>query len=326
MKLKHLVALTSIALAGTLSASAQAQDWKPSGQVNVVVHTGPGGGTDAFGRAILTALEKDGVLQNTYIVQNKTGGGSTSAVNYLGEKAGDTNTIAIYSSVWITDSLVQAEAKSTIMDLTPIANLVLEPALFVVKADSPYKTMKDFTDAAKASPGKLKQSGGSVTARDAVVRNVLMSNTGADWAFVSFPSGGERVSALLGGHVDIMMIEPSEAGELIRAGRLRALAQVADQRIPGFPDVPTLKEAGFDIPNVPQARGIVGPPKMPPEAIKYYEDLFAKASKSAGYTKYLADTQLDNAYMDSKGLGTFLKEYQNTLRDILKGAGVKVIR
>src|SRR5262249_35769248 len=141
-----------------------------------------------------------------------------------------------------------------------IANLVLEPALFVVKNDSPYKTLKDFTDAAKASPGKLKQSGGSVTARDAVVRNVLMANTGADWAFVSFPSGGERVSALLGGHVDMMMIEPSEAGELIRAGRLRALAQVADQRIAGFPDVPTLKEAGFDVPNVPQARGIVGPP------------------------------------------------------------------
>ncbi|BCJ89647.1 hypothetical protein IZ6_03820 [Terrihabitans soli] len=325
MKLKHVVALTSIALAGTFAVSAQAE-WKPSGQVNVVVHTGPGGGTDAFGRAILTALEKDKVLENTYIVQNKTGGGSTAAVNYLGEKAGDTNTIAIYSSVWVTDSLVQAEAKSTILDLTPIANLVLEPALFAVKADSPYKTLKDFTDAAKANPGKLKQSGGSVTARDAVVRNVLMKNTGADWAFVSFPSGGERVSALLGGHVDIMMIEPSEAGELIRAGRLRALAQVADARIPGFPDVPTLKEAGFDVPNVPQARGIVGPPNMPADAVKYYEALFAKAAKSEGYTKYLADTQLDNKYMDSKTLGAFIKEYQGNLRTILTGAGVKVVR
>jgi putative tricarboxylic transport membrane protein len=124
----------------------------------------------------------------------------------------------------------------------------------------------------------------------------------------------------------MMMIEPSEAGELIRAGRLRALAQVSDKRIEGFPDVPTLKEAGFDVPNVPQARGIVGPPNMPPEAVKYYEELFAKASKSPGYVKYFADTQLDNAYMDSKTLGTFLKEYQSTLRDILKGAGVKVVR
>jgi len=324
MKLGYLGAV-GILLAAASGAQAQAPAWKPSGPVSVVVHTGPGGGTDAFGRAIITALERDKVLENSFIVVNRTGGGSAAAVNFIHEKAGDTNTIGIFSSVWVTDSLVQEEAKVTIADLTPVANLVLEPALLVVRADSPYKTLKDFVDAAKASPGKLKQSGGSVTARDAVVRHVLMANTGAEWAFISFPSGGERVSALLGGHVDMMMIEPSEAGELIRAGRLRALAQIADKRIEGFPDVPTLQEAGFDVPNVPQARGIVGPPNMPPEALAYYEDLFKRASRSPSYVKYLADTQLDNAYMDSKALGGFLTEYRDQLRTILTGAGVKVV-
>ena len=103
------------------TASAQAPTWKPSGPVSVIVHTGPGGGTDAFGRAIITALDNDKILQNNFVIVNKTGGGSTSAMNYLQEKTGDPNTIAIFSSVWVTDGLVQAEAKITIQDLTPIA-------------------------------------------------------------------------------------------------------------------------------------------------------------------------------------------------------------
>ena len=108
------------------------------------------------------------------------------------EKAGDSHTIAVYSSVWVTDGLVQEAAPLTIDKLTPVSGMVLEPGLVVVRAESPFKTLKDFIDAAKANPGKLKQSGGSVLSRDAVVRYVLMNNTKADWSFISFPSGGER--------------------------------------------------------------------------------------------------------------------------------------
>jgi putative tricarboxylic transport membrane protein len=323
MKTAFLGPLLGAALIGS---AAHAQDFKPTRPVEIVVHTGAGGGTDAFARAVLTALRKDNQLPATFVVVNKTGGGSTAAMNYLREKSGDSHTVAIYSSVWVTDSLTQEAAPTTIDKLTPLAAMVLEPALLVVKADSPHKSLKDFVEAAKAKPGQLKQSGGSVTARDAVVRHVLMSHTGADWAFVSFPSGGERVSALLGGHVDMMMIEPSEAGELIRAGRLRAIAQIADQKIEGFPDVPTLQEAGFNVPNVPQSRGVVGPPDMPPAAVAYYAALIKRWSESPAYREYLRSTQLENAYLDPAGLKTFLTSYTNTLRDILKGAGVKVVR
>ena len=116
------------------------------------------------------------------------------------------------------------------------------------------------------------------------------------------------------------------AGELIRAGRLRAIAQVSDTRIAGYPDVPTIREQGFDVPNVPQARGIVGPPNMPKEAVAYYQDLFLRASKSPSYIKYFNETQLVNAYLGPVELKAFITDYANTLRDILKGAGVKVVR
>ena len=309
-----------------LTSAATAQQFTPTRPVEIIIHTGPGGGNDAFIRAVLIALRKDNLLSDNFVVVNKAGGGSTSAMAYLREKAGDSHTIAVYSSVWVSDGLVQEAAPLTIDKLTPVAGLVLEPGLVVVRAESPFKTLKDFVDAAKASPGKLKQSGGSVLSRDAVVRYVLMNNTKADWSFISFPSGGERIAAVLGGHVDMMMIEPSEAGELIRSGKLRPVAQISDQRIEGFPDVPTIKEAGFNIPNVPQSRGVVGPPDMPRAAVAYYEDLFKRASQSPSYREYLKSTQLENVYLGSAELGKFLKSYQDELREILKGAGVKVVR
>lgn len=327
MKFSLLGAGLAAALTLTAATGAFAQsEWKPTGPVSVVVHTGPGGGGDAFARAFIAALDRDKALDVNMVVVNKVGGGSTAAINYLNEKAGDPNTIGVYTSVWVTDGLVQKEAKVTIGDLTPIARLLLEPALLVVRADSPYKSLTDFTAAAKASPGKLKQAGGSVTARDAVMRHVLMANTKADWAFISFPGGGERVSALLGGHVDLLMIEPSEAGELIRAGRLRAIAQVNEKRLAAFPDVPTIQEQGISIANVPQARGIVGPPNMPAEAVAYYQRLFEKASKSPSYVKYFNETYLENAYLDPNATKAFLVEYAESLRTILKGAGVPVVR
>jgi putative tricarboxylic transport membrane protein len=326
MNFRQLGASLALLLTAAAAFSASAAEFKPAGPVEVVVHTGPGGGTDAFGRALLTAMDKDKLLPVRFQVVNKVGGGSASAMSYMRDKKGDAHTLAIFSSVWVSNPLVQPEASVTMDDLTPIARLILEPALIVVRADSPFKSLKDFIDAAKAKPNQLKQSGGSVLARDAVIRQVLMTHTGAQWPFISFPAAGERVAALLGGHVDMMMIEPSEAGELIRGGKLRALAQIAEKRIEGFGDVPTLKEAGFDVPNVPQARGIVGPPDMPREAIVYYEDLFARAWRSPSVQKYLQETQIESAFLDSAGLRRFNKEYADTLRTILKDAGVKVIR
>jgi putative tricarboxylic transport membrane protein len=318
------VSLGLLLAAGAWSpATAQ---WKPTSPVEVVVHTGPGGGNDALGRAMLTAMEKEKLLPVRFQIANKVGGGSATAMNYLREKKGDPHTISIFSSVYVSNPLVQAEATVTMDELTPIARLVLEPALVVVRADSPFKTMKDFIEAAKQKPNQLKQSGGSVLSRDAVVRQVLVSHTGAQWPFISFPTGGERISALLGGHVDMMIIEPSEAGEMIRAGKLRPIAQVSETRLDAFKDVPTLKEAGYDIPNVPQARGIVGPPDMPKEAVAYYSDLFKKVSESPAWNKYLEDTLLQNAYLAPADLARFNKEYAHTLRSILKDAGVKLVR
>ncbi len=325
MKRTSIGALVGAMLAA--GAAAQAQEaFKPTRPVDLVVHTGPGGGADALARAMISIMEKENILPVRFTVAPRQGGGSTTAMNYLAEKAGDAHTLAVFTSLYATDPLVHKEAKVSLDQLTPIARMVLEPGLVVVRADSPHRTMQDLIAAAKANPGKLKQSGGSLLARDAIIRHVLMKETGADWAFISFPSGGERISALLGGHVDMMMIEAAEAGELVRSGKLRPVAQIADERIEGFPDVPTLKEAGFNIPSVPQARGIVGPPNMPPEAAKFYSDLFRRITETPAWQAYMKQTQNQSAYLDGQETRTFLVEYTNLLRNVLTGANIPVLR
>ena len=306
--------------------SSSALAFKPTRTIEVVVHTGPGGGSDILARAVAGMIEKEKLLPVRMQVVNKAGGGGAVAAAYLAEKAGDENTIGFFTGVWLTGPLTSPEYKVTLRDLTPIARLVLEPALIAVKADAPYKRMADFIDAAKKNPGQLKQSGGSPTSRDNVVRQLLQKHTGARWAFISFPGGGERIAALLGGHVNMMVIEPAEAGEHIRAGNMRVLAQVSESRLAGFPNVPTLKEAGFDIPAVPQVRGVVAPPKIPAENVLYWEDVLHKLTQTASWKKFLADNQFEDGYQNAADLTKFYDEFTTRMRGILQEAGLKIVR
>ena len=321
---KTICALAALALTG-FTTLAQAQ-WKPTKTLEVIVHTAPGGGNDLLARAVAQMLEKEKLLPVRMQVINKPGGNGAVAAAALSEKKGESNVLGFITSVWIANPLTTSEAKVTLHDLTPVANVLREPAVFAVRTDSPYKTLKDFIDAAKAKPGELKQSGGSVTSRDNIIRQTLQSSTGAKWAFVSFQGGGERLAALLGGHVDMMVIEPQEAGEQIRAGKLRVLAQIADKPLASYPNVPTLKQAGFDVVATPQIRAVVAPPGIPKEALAYYEDLFLKLSKTASWKKYVEDYQLEDSYSTGADLGKSITQIEKDMRTQFQVAGMKLVR
>ena len=318
--------LLALVVGAALAVPAFAQSFTPTRPVEIVVHTGPGGGSDVLARAMVIMLEKEKLLPVRAQVVNKPGGGGATAAAFMAEKKGETHMIAIFTGVWLTNPLTSQEAKVTLKDLTPVARLLLEPAVIAVKADAPYKTLGDFVSAAKAKPGELKQSGGSITSRDNVVRQQLQKVSGSRWQFISFPGGGERIAALLGGHVQMMVIEPNEAGEHIRAGNMRVLAQVSEARLPAFPNVPTLKEAGFNVTPVPQVRGVVAPPGIPRENVAYWEGVFKKLSTTESWKKYVADNQFEEAYQNAADLSKFYDDFSNQMRGVLTEAGVKLVR
>ena len=305
---------------------AASQEFKPSKQIETVVHTGPGGGSDLFARAIAEMLQKEKLISQRMQVVNKSGGGPAVAMAYLAEKKGDTHTVGFYTGVWVTNPLTTVEATVTLKDLTPVTRLVLEPAVIAVKADSPYKTVKDFIEAAKKNPKQLNQSGGTILSRDNLMRLLLQKATGAQWNFISFPSGGERLSNLLGGHVQMMVIEPQEAGEQIRAGNLRVIATLTEKRLASLPNVPTIKEQGIDVPLIPQARGLLLPPAAPKEVIAYWEGVFDAFVKTPTWKQYVEQNQFEDAYLKGAALNKFIDALKDQMREVLKEAGAKVIR
>jgi putative tricarboxylic transport membrane protein len=321
---KLFFTLIVAALAG-FYGHAQAQ-WKPTKTLEIIIHTAPGGGNDLLARAVAQMMEKEKLLPVRMQVINKPGGNGAVAAAAIAEKKGESHTLGFITSAWIANPLTTSEAKVTVHDLLPVANLLRDPAMFAVRADSPYKTLKDFIEAAKAKPGQLKQSGGSVTSRDNIIRNTLQASTGAKWVFVSFQGGGERLAALLGGHVDIMVIEPQEAGEQIRAGKLRVLAQIADKPLAAYPNVPTLKQAGFDVVATPQIRAVVAPKGMPKEALAYYEDLFLKLHLTPSWRKYVEDYMLEDAYSSGAELSKSIEVIEKDIRTQFQLAGMKLVR
>ena len=124
----------------------------------------------------------------------------------------------------------------------------------------------------------------------------------------------------------MMVVEPQEAGEHIKAGNMRVIATVAEQRLAGFPNVPTIREAGYDVPIVPQVRGIVMPPGVSPDVVAYYEDLFGRMTKTASWKNYLKEQQFEDGYMKAAELTKFFDVFSNQMRGILKEAGIKVVR
>src|SRR5215203_2304450 len=163
------MAITIVALClSCIGVEAHAQ-WKPTKTVDVIVHTGPGGGSDLLARAIVTMLEKEKLLPVRMQVLNRPGGNGAVAAAAIAERKDDTHTIGLVTSVWIAGPLTSSEAKVTLHDLKPVAGLLLDPAVIAVRTDSPYKTLREFIEAAKAQPGQLKQSGGSVTSRDNII-------------------------------------------------------------------------------------------------------------------------------------------------------------
>ena len=324
--MRGLTALLSVTLAAGGAAPVAAQEFKPTRPIEFVVHTGPGGGNDLLARAISNIVEKEKLLPVRMQVANKPGGGGIAAMAYLSEKSGETHTIALFANTWINGPMMSKEARVTLKDLTPIVRLVTEPGVIVVKSDSAYRTLKDFIDDAKKQPGQLKQSGGSIGSRDNIVRQLLMKNTGAQWAYISFPGGGERRAALLGGHVQMMVMDPQEAGEHLRNGTLRVLAQIAEKRMAAMPDVPTIPEAGFGIPNYLVIRGVVAPPGIPAEAARFWEAFFARFVKTAAWKKYLEENLFEDGFQPTAELLRFMDEFTDQARSILKDAGVKVFR
>ncbi len=308
---------------GSGSGSGGATGDTPT-RTEVITHNAAGGGSDVFTRQIIKIMSDNDVIDTQWPVRNVPAGDSIGAMSYMVERGGGPDVIAQMTPTWIATPMTVEGANVSVDDLTPIALVATEPQVVAVKAGSPYTSLADFIEAAKASPGTLVQSGGSSTANDALTRLVLQDTTQASWKFLSFEDTGSRITALLRGDADIMMGAASDFSELVRAGDLEIISVIGDEGLDIFPEAGTSEEQGIDSSALPvQFRAIVGAPDMPADATSFYQDAISGLVETDDWKTLAAENGLVTDYRPGDELASYLDEQTTIIGDLLDGLGLR---
>ena len=286
-----------------------AQEKFPTKPINCVVGYGPGGAADLPVRGLAEVASK--VLGQPVVVLNKPGGGSAVALGELKNAQPDAYTIGLLSTGAIISPHMRKVTYHPVDDFDAILQFCVGQYGLAVRADSPFKSLKDLLAYAQANPNKVKYSTAGAGTPQHLVMLLLGDATKVKWTNIPFGSGNEAVAALLGGHVDCV----SQSGEWkphVLAGRLRLLATYGDKRTESFPNVPTLVEMGYKI-TAPTISCLVGPKGIPKDRLKILHDAFYKGLEDPGFKKALDATDQPLVYKNSQDTQQLIKEiYENT--------------
>jgi tripartite-type tricarboxylate transporter receptor subunit TctC len=238
--------LLAVLLVAVASGPAAAQDY-PSRPITIIAPFPPGGVADLTARPVAAALEK--ILKNPVGVVNKTGAAGAVGMQHVATSKPDGYTLLLaLSSISIipeADKLFGRQPAFTVDQFAPIALISADPTILVVRAESPWKTAKEFIDDAKKRPGQISFSSSGVYGTLHMAMELLSHAAGIKMRHVPFGGAGPAMNAILGGHVDALASGPAVVLPHIKAGKLRALAGWGDKRVAALPDVPTFKELGY---------------------------------------------------------------------------------
>ncbi len=259
------------------------------------------------------------------MIENKSGGSGVVGKSYAKTRPADGYTITC------------ADDSSTVVDLfgnspwpyndfTYIAKLNRDYQMIVVRADSPFKTLKDLVTAAKAKPNTVKIAGTGVSQIDVLHVAVFEKTAGVKFNYIGFDSGGQVMTNLLGGHVDSAIANPGEAYEQIRAGKVRSLGVSSDQRLgfdsAVFKDVPTWKEAGVNV-SLSQWRGVAGPKGMTKESVDWLTNALKKITDSKEWhDQYLNKFLQVGVFVTGADMQKEAEEEYAAYKTIMEGAGL----
>jgi putative tricarboxylic transport membrane protein len=288
----------------------------PEKPITMVVHAGAGGGSDIFARTLASAIEKDKLLPQPIIVENKTGGSGAIAFAYVAGKKKDPYYLVTAVTSFMTTPLMGLTPVG-LKDFTPIANFAFDEYMLMVGPNSKMKSMREIIDFAKANPQKITVGGTQLGSSDSICAYLIEKAAGVKFNFIVFNGGGEVNAALLGGHIDMAITNPGEALELYKAGKVKILGVFAEKRLAASPEIPTMKEQGINAIYV-QNRGLCAPADIPADARKVLEEAFFKYTKTETFKKYCKDNMLSEAWMDGAAFGKFLDEWNGKYALILK--------
>src|SRR3954447_16189806 len=290
------IVLAALAIA---AFTAQAQDY-PTRPITMVNPFPPGGVVDVVGRPLAAIMEKS--LKQPVIMVGKPGAGGVVGFTAAAKAPPDGYTILIgLSSISIFPVADRVNGKTPtydVKDFAPIALVTADPTVLVVRTDGPYKTLKDFVDAAKANPGKINYSSSGVYGTLHVAMEIFANAAGIQLFHVPYQGGGPAVTALLGGQVQALASGPAAAIGQIKAGKMRALASWSSQRLKLLPDIPTFKELGYDAEFYIWS-GVFAPAATPAPVVSRLREAVKQAANSADFRSAMEKLQTPVSYLDA---------------------------
>ena len=290
----------------------------PSKTVSIIISANPGSGLDLLSQYLAKKLEQE--LKKPFVVVHKPGAGGANALNAVYNSEHDGHTILMTTAGY--SSQVQMLNKIGPDDFKPISTVASSAVTVFVSKDSPFKTLKDVIEYAKANPGKIKAGTGAVGGRNHQSIFALERAAGVKFTIIPFGSASETVVGVLGGHADIGFASPATILPQVQAGGLVCLSILGRDRNPLFPNAKSAREEGFKI-EMGQWRAVVGPSGMPDAAVKVLADSLEKIQSTQEWKTFLADNGLEDFFLRGEELHLFIKEQIADTSEYLKAYKLK---
>jgi putative tricarboxylic transport membrane protein len=312
---KTIMSLAMVAALGTGAAHAQ---------VNVMLPAGPGGGWDGTGRQAFQALNDAGIYTGGVNFTNTGGaGGTVGLAEFLGTSTGKPDALAVFGAITV-GAIKLNNSPINLAEFRPVARLTAEYLVVAVAANSPYNTLAELAAAIKADPGANAIGGGSAGGVDHIATALLAQAAGipvSDINYIPQTAGAETVTAIVNGTLTAGLSGTSEFSQFAEQGRIKLLGVTSAERRPNLPDVPTFKEAGYDV-EIANWRGILAAPNAPDDNYNLWVERFTELSKSDAWKKVLETQGWDDFFLPGEEFGKFIAAETETQGQILKDAGL----
>jgi tripartite-type tricarboxylate transporter receptor subunit TctC len=294
-------AAAGLALALGLAAPAHAQQF-PAKEVSIVIPYAAGGATDLVFRALAASSGK--YLGRAVVVVNKPGGGGAVGVTEVqGAKPDGYTLLSAITPLTILPH--QVKTTFTYRDFEPIINVVLDPVMFQVRAEAPWKTLKEFLDYGRKNPGFITVGNSGAGGGVHLIALAFEKAAGVQFNHIPFAGGGPSVTALLGGHINAVSVSPPEGIAQVKAGKLRIIALFSEKRMSDFPNVPTVREEGVNF-AMSQWRGLAAPKGTPAPVVKALHDAFKRGMEDPAFIKNATDMSVALAYVGPADFGRLM--------------------
>jgi tripartite-type tricarboxylate transporter receptor subunit TctC len=320
--MRHVAALLALAAAVTIGALPVQADDYPARAVRIIVPFGAGGPTDVYARSIAEELRKS--LQQTFIIENRPGAGTTIGTELVAKAAPDGYTLLFTATSFGTNpALTRNLPFDPVRSFAPVVLAATSSLAVIVNPQLLAKSLREFIDLARSQPGKLHYSSPGNGGPQHLAMELLKLETGIDVVHVPYKGAGGALADLIGGHVDAMISAVQTAAPHVQSGKLRMLAVMSGERSGAFPAVPTVKEAGLPELEVETWYGLLAPAGTPAAAIDRINGDINSLLDDAQIKELLARQGMSAAGGRPERLGELVKQELARWTRVVNAARIK---